>query len=166
MKMSVSKMAAWLFCAASGFFLLLTMVVSTAGLREETRTIFIITLVLAGLSFCMVQVDRVLEEDRQTNAPPQESSSLMQQAVTAMERWEASDSPEDWAAFQKKAAEALLSLGDVSLSPRNQAIGAISEAIDARRTADEEPDDDLRAGLMRTAEHRALHAFRLFRKAL
>ncbi len=166
MNMSVSKMAAWLFCAASGFFLLLTMVVSTAGMREETRTVFIVTLVLAGLSFCMVQVDRVLTEDRRTTAPPKESSSLMQQAVTAMERWESSDSPEDWTAFQKKAAEALLSLGEVSLSPRNQAIGAISEAIAARRAVDEEPDDDLRAGLARTAEDRTLHAFRLFRKAL
>ncbi len=166
MNMSVSKMAAWLLCGASGFFLLLTMVVSTAGLREETRTLFIWTLVLAGLSFCMVQVDRVLTEDRRTAAPPAESSELMQQAVAAMERWEASDSPEDWAAFQEKAAAALRSLGEVSLSPRNQAIGAVSEAIAARRAAEEEPDNDLRPGLVRTAEDRTLNAFRLFRKAL
>lgn len=166
MKMSVSKLAAWILCGASVFFLLLTMVVSTAGMREETRTMFILTLAMAGLSFCMVHVGRTIEEDDHAAAPPEQSSALMQKAVDAMEKWEASDSPEDWTAFQKKAAKALMSLGDVSLSPRNQAIGAVSEAIAARRAVEDEPDDDLRTELVHTAEERALQAFRLFRKAL
>ena len=166
MKMSVSRMAAWIFCGASVFFLLLTMVVSIAGMREETRTLFTLTLVLAGLSFCMVHVDRAMTEDTHTAAPAAEASSLMKAAVAAMERWESSDSPEDWTAFQEKAAEALLSLGEVSLSPRNQAIGAVSDAIAARRAVEEEPDEDLRSERVRTAEECALTAFRLFRKAL
>ena len=83
-----------------------------------------------------------------------------------MERWESSDAPEDWAAFQQKAGEALLSLGEVSLSPRNQAVAAVADAITARRAVMEEPDDALRPLLVRTAEAQALNAFRLFRKAM
>lgn len=166
MKMSVPKITAWMLCAAAGFFLLMTLLLSTAGMRDETKMMFILTMVLAGLSFCMIQVERALQEDEQTPAPAAESADLLQQAVTAMERWESSDSPEDWTAFQEKARDALLSLGEVSLSPRNQAVAAVSDAIAARRAVLEETDDDVRPLLVRTAEAQALNAFRLFRKAM
>jgi hypothetical protein len=166
MKKSFFDIAAWGLCGVSGFFLLMTMLLSAAGMQDETRMMFILTIVFAVLSFCMVHVGRALAEDEKAPASPAESSDLLQQAVEAMERWEASDAPEDWTVFQEKARKALLSLGEVSLSPRNQAVAAVSEAITARRAAMEEPDEELRPMLIRTAEAQALHAFRLFRKAM
>lgn len=166
--MTVTKIASWVLCGLSGIFLLACMVISAGGMIEETKTMFIITLVLVGLSFAFFRIHQTMAEDAASPAAPEESSALLKQALAALEQWEKSDSADDRDAFLQAAVPALFSLGEVKLSPRNKAISAVSDAITVQRALQEklDEDDDVDEASWQHAEDMTIRAFRLLRDAL
>lgn len=168
--MRISKWIAWGLCGLAGITLLLCMVISAGRLIEETRLVFIIIMVMIGLSFCFFRMYLTDEEEKNAPAASAESSGKLRAAIAALDKWERSEAPEDREAFLQAGAEALLSLGKVELSPRNKAIAAAGEAIAAHRALmelDEDADITPEAlDLQRQADALTERAFRLLRDAL
>ena len=129
--MSRSKMTAYGLCGLGFFGTFLCMLLSAAGLRSETRVVFLITLGVLALGFVFGRIAADGDAVPQAEKTPQ-ARALVAQAVAALEAMDQNETPETRADFQQKAACALMALGDVRITRQDLAVVAASKAIEAQ----------------------------------
>ena len=158
-------------CGVSFFAVLLCLFLSAAGLRSETSIVFGMLLPVLVIGFFCAYLYK--QEERQLNeavSAPIQTRALMNEAISALRVMEQEPTPEHQADFQQKAAVALMALGDVQVTSRQEAIAAAAAAIDAQhalRQACENEAPETQIELLRqTAAIQSENAVRAIRKML
>lgn len=165
--MTTAKLIASGLCAASFFCTLLCMLLSAAGLREETRSVFWLTLLLAAAGFAAARYAKLREKAlRRATTVPHSARALMNDAIAALQVLEQFETSESRADFQQKAAAALMALGNIHATKREHAVTAAAQAIalqHALRTACESGEESTAAALRTKAAAQAELAIRAIR---
>ena len=143
--MTVAKLISTALCAASFFSTLLCMLLSAAGLRAETRSVFGLTVLLLLIGFTAGAYSKSqLQALRRAKAAPIADRAMMNEAIAALQTLEQHETPENRAAFLQKAVPAVMSLGNIRATRREHAVVAAAVAIaqqHALRRACESNDD-------------------------
>ncbi len=130
-------------CGVALFCTLLCMLLSAAGLWAETRSVVIFVMFFLAVGFLFAHLDkREADAAFRAKLAATGSRAMMGEAIAALNRLEQDETPENRLDFQRKAAQALMSLGEVRVTRRDLAIVATAKAIEAQHALREACEAD------------------------